>query len=196
MLAAAGCLGFNNPEGWAGPAASGDVLVASTDKGKISALAANPESGDQCDNSADDDEDGWVNEGCPRVGTAAETRDECRNDANDDVMDGIPDDDEVNDGCPAFPALWTFPTGDEDPEIDLEAIYTTPPIIGDTLYVGAYSGDVYALSVEDGAVRWTRELDGPMIAGLAASDTVIYAATDAGTVYALDANDGGEIGRP
>jgi outer membrane protein assembly factor BamB len=192
MLVAAGCVGFNNPEGWGGPAVTDDFLIASTAKGKLSALDENPESGDQCDNSADDDGEGWVNEGCPRVGEKAERGRECENDTNDDIMDGIADDDKVNDGCPSY---WTFPTGQEEPGVDLEAIYTTPQVIGDTVYIGAYSGDVYALSPKDRSVRWMRELDGPIIAGLAASETVVYAATDAGTLHALDAEDGGEIGR-
>ncbi len=192
MLAAAGCIGFNNPEGWGGPAVTDDFLMASTAKGKLSALDENPESGDQCDNSTDDDGEGWVNEGCPRVGEKAERGRECENDINDDIVDGIADDDKVNDGCPSY---WTFPTGHEESKVDLNAIYTTPIVIGDTVYIGAYSGDIYALSPKDRSVRWTLELDGPIIAGLAASETVVYAATDAGTLYALDAEDGGEVGR-
>lgn len=192
MLAAAACIGFNNPEGWAGPEATDGLLVASTDKGKLSVLDLNPEAGPQCDNSTDDDEDGFVNEGCPRVGERAERGQDCDNDRNDDSVDGVPDDDKVNDGCLAW--RWTFPTGDEEPEIDLDAIYTTPPVIDGTVYVGAYSGDVYALSLEDGSVLWTFDAGDPIIAGLANSGTVIYAASDGGTLYALDAEDGSEKG--
>ncbi|MCH8919231.1 MAG: PQQ-binding-like beta-propeller repeat protein, partial [Chloroflexi bacterium] len=181
MLVAAACVGFNNPEGWAGPtAAADDLLVVSTDKGELSALDLAPESGPQCDNSTDDDEDGWVNEGCPRAGTKAERGRECANSTSDDAVDDIPDDDKINDGCPAAVPLWTFPTGQEEPEIDLEAIYTTPQVIGDTVYLGGYSGDVYALSLDDGSVLWSFDADGPIIAGLAASETAVYAATDKG----------------
>ncbi|MCH6556423.1 MAG: PQQ-binding-like beta-propeller repeat protein, partial [Chloroflexi bacterium] len=191
MLAAAACVGFNNPEGWAGPTvAADDLLVVSTDKGELSALDLVPESGPQCDNSTDDDEDGWVNEGCPRAGTKAERGRECANNTSDDAVDDIPDDDKINDGCPAAVPLWTFPTGQEEPEIDLEAIYTTPPIIGDTVYLGGYSGDVYALSLDNGGVLWSFDADGPIIAGLAASETAVYAATDNGILYALDPQTG------
>src|SRR3972149_4580853 len=38
MLAAAGCVKQNNPQGWAGPVVEGDLLLASTDKGELSAL--------------------------------------------------------------------------------------------------------------------------------------------------------------
>ena len=191
MLAAAACVGFNNPEGWAGPTvAADDLLVVSTDKGELSALDLVPESGPQCDNSTDDDEDGWVNEGCPRAGAKAERGRECDNSTSDDAVDDIPDDDEINDGCPAAVPLWTFPTGQEEPEIDLEAIYTTPPVIGDTVYLGGFSGDVYALSLDDGSVLWSFDADGPIIAGLAAGETAIYVATDNGILYALDRQTG------
>ncbi|MCH8346341.1 MAG: PQQ-binding-like beta-propeller repeat protein [Chloroflexi bacterium] len=191
MLVAAACVGFNNPEGWASPTvADDDLLVVSTDKGELSALDLAPEVGTQCDNSTDDDEDGWVNEGCPRAGAKAERGRDCANGTSDDAVDDIPDDDKVNDGCPAAVPLWTFPTGQEDPEIDLEAIYTTPQIIGDTVYVAGYSGDVYALNLDDGSVLWSFDADGPIIAGLAASETAVYAATDNGTLYALDPQTG------
>jgi len=193
MLFAAACIGFNNPEGWAGPTvAADDLLVVSTDKGELSALDMAPETGSQCDNSTDDDEDGWVNEGCPRAGEKAERGDQCKkgNDKNDDKVDGIDDDDKVNDGCLAW--RWTFPTGQEVPELDLEAIYTTPLVSGDTVYFGAYSGDVYALSLNDGSVLWSFDADGPIIAGLAAGETAVYVATDNGTLYALSLEDGRE----
>ncbi len=191
MLAAAACVGFNNPEGWAGPTvAADDLLVVSTDKGELSALDLVPESGPQCDNSTDDDEDGWVNEGCPRAGAKAERGRDCANSTSDDAVDDIPDDDKINDGCPATVPLWTFPTGQEDPEIDLEAIYTTPLVIDDTVYLAGYSGDVYALSLDDGSVLWSFDADGAIIAGLAASESAVYAATDKGILYALDPQNG------
>jgi outer membrane protein assembly factor BamB len=191
MLAAAACVGFNNPEGWAGPTvAADDLLVVSTDKGELSALDLVPESDSQCDNSTDDDEDGWVNEGCPKVGAKAERGRDCANGASDDAVNAIPDDDKINDGCPAAVPLWTFPTGQEEPEIDLEAIYTTPPVIDGTVYLGGYSGDVYALSLDEGSVLWSFDTDGPIIAGLAASETAVYAATDKGLLYVLDPQNG------
>ena len=197
MLVAAACVGFNNPEGWAGPTVpADDLLVVSTDKGELSALDLAPETGAQCDNSTDDDDDGWVNEGCPRAGSKAERKKECANSTSDDAVDDIPDDDKINDGCPAAVPLWTFPTGQEDPEIDLEAIYTTPQVIGDAVYFGGYNGDVYALSLDDGRVLWSFNADGPIIAGLAASETAVYVATDNGTLYALDPQTGQSLVTP
>ena len=197
MLAAAACVGFNNPEGWAGPTvAADDLLVVSTDKGELSALDLVPESGPQCDNSTDDDEDGWVNEGCPSAGAKAERGKECANSTGDDAVNDIPDDDKINDGCPAAVPIWTFPTGQEDPEIDLEAIYTTPQIIGDTVYLGGYSGDVYALRLDDGMKKWSFDTDDNIIAGLAVSETTVYVGTDDGLLYALDLETGLEEDNP
>jgi outer membrane protein assembly factor BamB len=132
-LAAAGCVGFNNPEGWAGPAVVDDVLLASTAKGELSAL-----------NSED------------------------------------------------FSSVWSFPTGDEEPALELEAIYGTPVVAGGNVYFGAYDGNVYALSLETGKPLWKQPFptDGPIVAGLAASESAVYAASEDGQVYALDPKTG------
>jgi len=143
MLAAAGCVKQNNPQGWAGPVVEGDLLLASTDKGELSAL------------KTDD-----------------------------------------------FSRVWTFPSGEEKPEIKLEAIYGTPLVDDSAVYFGAYSGDVYALGLDDGNVRWRFDADGPVIAALGAIrgeapptggpgpvETVLLA-SEKGAVYALDAADG------
>ena len=196
MFAAAGCVGFNKPEGWAGPTVAGDLLVVSTDKGELSALDPNPESGAQCDNSTDDDEDGWVNEGCPKAGDKDESGKDCDNDTSDDTVDDTPDDtpddDKVNDGCPPFVPLWTFPTGDEEPKIDLEAIYGTPLVSGGTVYFAAYSGDVYALSLETGEPLWNQpfDTDSAIIAGIALAETALYVADDDGRLHVLDPQTG------
>ncbi|HLB27507.1 MAG TPA: PQQ-binding-like beta-propeller repeat protein [Dehalococcoidia bacterium] len=130
MLGAAGCVGTDNPKGWAGPVVEGDLLVASTDKGKLSAL-----------DPADD-----------------------------------------------FSKIWTFPSGDEEPELKLEAIYGTPVVRGGNVYFGAYDSKVYALNLADGKPVWDRpfDTDGPIVAGFAASETALYAASEDGNVYALD----------
>ncbi|MEE8346691.1 MAG: PQQ-binding-like beta-propeller repeat protein [Dehalococcoidia bacterium] len=194
MFAAAGCIGFNNPEGWAGPTEAGDLLVVSIDKGELSALDPNPESGPQCDNTTDDDDDGWVNEGCPRVGAKAESREQCDNDTNDDKANGVADDDMVNDGCPLSPQ-WTFPTGDEEPELDLEAIYGTPIVSGATVYFAAYNGDVYALDLESGEPLWDQpfDTDSAIIAGIALDDTALYVADDDGLLHVLDPQTGLQV---
>lgn len=52
------------------------------------------ESGTQCSNNIDDDGDGKVNDGCPRIGGSSETNSRCNDDDDDDG------DTYVNDGCP------------------------------------------------------------------------------------------------
>lgn len=133
MLAAAGCVSFNNPEGWAGPSAVDNLLVTSTDKGELSAL-----------------------------------------------------------GREDFSAAWTFPTGDEEPELDLEAIYGAPLVIEGTVYLAGYSGDVFALSLETGEPVWELPFDAgdPIIAALVTDGTAVYVATDGGLLYALDPETG------
>jgi outer membrane protein assembly factor BamB len=94
-----------------------------------------------------------------------------------------------------FSTAWTFPTGREDPELDLEAIYTTPLVSGGTVYLGAYTGEAFALSLEDGSEKWRFDTEDNIIAGLGAlysdgSIQTLFVGTDEGTLYALDAETG------
>jgi polyvinyl alcohol dehydrogenase (cytochrome) len=45
---------------------------------------------------------------------------------------------------------WFFPTGD--------AVTATPTVVGDTVYVGSWDGNFYALDLETGAIRWKYQL--------------------------------------
>jgi hypothetical protein len=67
------------------------VQIAKPSAGGIPAVA---ESGGQCNGAADDDGDGFVNDGCPAVGLPELPLLHCGNAADDD-LDG-----KVNDGCP------------------------------------------------------------------------------------------------
>jgi eukaryotic-like serine/threonine-protein kinase len=42
--------------------------------------------------------------------------------------------------------LWSYQTGD--------AVHTTPAISGDKIFVGSFDGNVYALDMRDGTLRW------------------------------------------
>ena len=98
-----------------------------------------------------------------------------------------------------FSRKWKFPRGDEDPELDLEAIYTTPLVRDDTVYFGAFTGEVFALSLETGEPDvWDLPFDTEdnIIAGLAASETTLYVGTDEGFLYALDLETGLEEDNP
>ncbi len=86
----------------------------------------------KCDDAGDEDDDGLVNDGCPREGDA-ETDTQCENDVDDDG-DGL-----INDGCPAsqdvnFGALVSF--------IPLEWEITP----GEEIPIGAVVGELTALA--------------------------------------------------
>lgn len=69
---------------------------------------------------------------------------------------------------------------------------TNPLILGDTVYVQALSGAVYALDFGTGAIRWQQSLGGltPGPNGVAVGYDRVYAATGDGRVVALDIADG------
>lgn len=68
------------------------------------ATCVSPETGTDCDNAADDDGDGVVNDGCPVAGNSAESGADCDNSDDDDGPGGDSSDvgeltAKVNDGC-------------------------------------------------------------------------------------------------
>ncbi|MFH0913782.1 MAG: PQQ-binding-like beta-propeller repeat protein [Chloroflexota bacterium] len=74
------------------------------------------------------------------------------------------------------------------------AVYGTPAVSGETVYVGGYNGKVYALNAASGAIRWVfpREgkLEGPIVGGLVAASGNLYFGAADGKVYSLDATTG------
>jgi hypothetical protein len=101
---------------------AGNAYTGSAGQPETLGPSANPwiaEPGNQCGlvapggpaNTADEDSDGVVNDGCPAVGalTGAETGAQCLNSVDDDLLDDISDPDPnnphtvglVNDGCPS-----------------------------------------------------------------------------------------------
>jgi outer membrane protein assembly factor BamB len=85
---------------------------------------------------------------------------------------------------------WKFPSGEEDDDIDAVALYGTPAVTTDSVFVPTYDGILYALDRETGAVIWSYETDGPLIGGVAVSDGTVYFGSSDGNVYALDASSG------
>jgi hypothetical protein len=146
-----------------------------------------PESGGQCSNSVDDDGDGMVNEGCPKVGSASEdagsTPSECKN-ASDDDGDG-----KVNDGCPQ---MEYFPNGSHVDPADLAFDPTSSP--GCPLY---YSSDGGVGTTSDCGANWTDSNAGRLdlqlynvwgtVRGSGPTDTDIYFGTqDNNWFFTLD----------
>jgi outer membrane protein assembly factor BamB len=73
------------------------------------------------------------------------------------------------------------------------AVYGSPTLSGELVYVAGYNGKVYALNAESGALRWVYPREGNMdsiVSGLVvALDKLFFGCAD-GNVYALDAATG------
>lgn len=80
------------------------------------------ESDSECGtDTADDNGNGLVNEGCPLIGSNAESGSECLNNTNDDPTDDSGTDVAVNDGCPGVPRVGTSQTPDTTALFDIPA---------------------------------------------------------------------------
>ncbi|MCH8184900.1 MAG: PQQ-binding-like beta-propeller repeat protein [Chloroflexi bacterium] len=90
--------------------------------------------------------------------------------------------------------IWRFGLQGEE---DDRAIYGTPAISGDSLYVGGYDGLLYSLSL-DGSEKWIERLDGPVVGGAALFDGFLVVGSEVddpvdgneGMVYGFDAETG------
>ncbi len=79
------------------------------------------------------------------------------------------------------------------PSIVADAIYTTPVVDGNSVYVGTHSGKIYALSTTTGARRWFYPEDGDIgaiVGNPVVADETLYVSSSNGRVYALYAGDG------
>ncbi len=68
-------------------------------------------------------------------------------------------------------------------------IYTAPILHGDLVYIGTYSGQVYALTIARGTERWVYPRTGSMgaiVGSLVIANETIYISSSDGRVYTLD----------
>jgi len=73
------------------------------------------------------------------------------------------------------------------------AIYGTPVIAGDLVYIGGHNGKVYAYTIESLSMRWVYPREGyfePIVGGLVVARGKVYFGNSDGNVYALDAATG------
>lgn len=73
------------------------------------------------------------------------------------------------------------------------AIYGTPAVAGDLVYVSGYNGKVYAINSSSGALRWVYPREGnlqPVVGGPVVASGRVYFGSADGKVYALDAATG------
>jgi outer membrane protein assembly factor BamB len=97
--------------------------------------------------------------------------------------------------------LWRFPDHwriEDSAARNLDAVYGPPIVFGDTIFVGAYSGWVYAFKPSEASEQEANrrpaaafKVNGAIVGGMAldsASDT-LYLTTDEGLLYAINASD-------
>ena len=75
----------------------------------------------------------------------------------------------------------------------LAAAPSTPPTLGEALYLGLRGGAVAAISTDGGILRWTAELGAEVSARPAVSRTGLYVGDGDGRLHRLDKDDGGLI---
>ncbi len=98
--------------------------------------------------------------------------------------------------------LWEFPieTSGQSaggfgcaPASTTVAIYGTPAVEGEFVYVGGYNGKIYAITSNSGALRWVYPREGnlqPIVGGLIVSQGKVYFGCSGGKLFALDAATG------
>ncbi|MFC2058471.1 PQQ-binding-like beta-propeller repeat protein [Chloroflexota bacterium] len=69
-------------------------------------------------------------------------------------------------------------------------MYGTPVVANDLVYIGAYDGKVYAITVENGMNRWKQDLESPIVGGVAVDENAVFVGTSEGKFYALNAESG------
>lgn len=73
------------------------------------------------------------------------------------------------------------------------AVYGSPALYEDLVYVAGYNGKVYAINADSGALRWVYPREGnidSIVSGLVVAEDRLYFGCSDGKVYALDAATG------
>lgn len=78
--------------------------------------------------------------------------------------------------------IWSITTGG--------GVFSSPVLVGDTLYVGNASGWVMALAAADGSERWRYRTGGGVWATPLVANGRLYVGSDDGFLYALESTDG------
>jgi outer membrane protein assembly factor BamB len=73
------------------------------------------------------------------------------------------------------------------------AVYGSPVVAGDLVYVSSYTGKIYAINSSSGALRWVYPREGrlqPIVSGVVGAQGKVYFGCSDGKLYALDAATG------
>ena len=85
---------------------------------------------------------------------------------------------------------WNADTGKRIWRFNTAPIESSPLLVKNTLYFGAWDNKVYALNAKNGRKRWTFRADDQMNTSAAYWNNTIYMASYAGSVYAINARTG------
>jgi len=78
--------------------------------------------------------------------------------------------------------LWDFKTGD--------VIWSTPVVSGNTVYIGSFDKNIYAIDIATGNKKWSYALQGAVMAAPVVSGGMVYVASLDRHIYAFDAESG------
>ncbi len=73
------------------------------------------------------------------------------------------------------------------------AIYGTPVVSGELVYIAGYNGKIYAYTTDSLAMRWVYPREGnlePIVGGVVIAEDMVYFGCSDGSVYTLDATNG------
>lgn len=172
-LAVIGCRAVAGPEGWAGPASSDSLLIASIDHNRLVALDVTADNEEVWRFPPEDGED--APELLGLYGTPAVATEMVFVGDYNDVLYAL----QAADGRP----VWALETGGP--------IVGGPAVEGDTVYIGSSDGCLYALAVDDGEERWGPFCTGDKVwSSPTVSAGVVFFGSMDRKLYALDADSG------
>ncbi|HEY1357219.1 MAG TPA: PQQ-binding-like beta-propeller repeat protein [Thermoleophilaceae bacterium] len=93
-------------------------------------------------------------------------------------------------GASGFVIAWNADTGKKIWKFNTAPVESSPLLVKNTVYVGAWDNRVHAINARTGRQRWSFQGDGQMNTSPAYWKGTIYVASYGGTVYALNARTG------
>lgn len=84
--------------------------------------------------------------------------------------------------------IWEAATGDED--VKRNKIWSTPAVVGDTIYIGSTDKVFYAFNTADGSRKWVFPTEGVITATPLVVDGIVYIGSHDRYLYALNTADG------
>ena len=90
--------------------------------------------------------------------------------------------------------LWTFPPSKSN--ISLTAIYGTPALAQNLVFLGGYNGTLYALNQSDGSENWSQATKGHIVSAPVVSGSTVYVGSSDRCLYAFAAGSGDQVFTP